>query len=48
MYQEKIANEGVGFMGVDAYFGPESTPEECLKEITKLIEENTKKKEQMK
>ena len=30
--------EAVGFMGVDAFFGPDSTPEQCLETITKLIE----------
>ena len=37
-YEDKIAKEGVGFMGVDAFFGPDSTPEQCLETITKLIE----------
>lgn len=38
-YEDKIRNEGVGFMGVDAFFGPDSTPEECVERITALIEE---------
>ena len=38
-YEDKIANEGVGFMGVDAFFGPDSTPEECLEAIEKLLAE---------
>ena len=37
-YEDKIKNEGVGFMGVDAFFGPTSTPAECVEAITKLIE----------
>ena len=41
-YEDKIAKEGVGFMGVDAFFGPDSTPEQCLETITKLIEEKHK------
>ena len=41
-YEDKIAKEGVGFMGVDAFFGPDSTPEQCLETITKLIEEKQK------
>ncbi len=45
MFEEKIAKEGVGFMGVDAYFGPETTPEQCLEVVSKLIDENTKKKQ---
>lgn len=42
MYEEKIANEGVGFIGVDAFFGPDSTPEQCVEKITQLIEEKKK------
>ena len=41
-YEDKIKKEGVGFMGVDAFFGPDSTPEQCLETITKLIEEKKK------
>ena len=41
-YEDKIAKEGVGFMGVDAFFGPDSTPEQCLETITRLIEEKQK------
>ena len=37
-YEDKIANEGTAFMGTDAFFGPDSTPEECVAAITKLIE----------
>ena len=37
-YEEKIKKEGVGFLGVDAFYGPDSTPEQCVTEITKLIE----------
>ncbi len=38
-YEDKIKNEGVGFMGVDAFFGPDSTPEQCVEKITQLLEE---------
>ncbi|MEY8387549.1 cobalamin-dependent protein [Oscillospiraceae bacterium 38-13] len=38
-FEEKIAKEGVGFMGVDAFFGPDSTPEQCVEKITQLLEE---------
>lgn len=38
-YEDKIRNEGVGFMGVDAFFGPDSTPEECVEKITALLKE---------
>lgn len=38
-YEEKIKKEGVKFLGVDAFFGPDSTPEQCLETITRLIEE---------
>ena len=41
-YEEKIKNEGVGFMGVDAFFGPDSTPEQCVTKITELIEAKNK------
>ncbi len=39
MYEAKIKAEGVGFMGVDAFFGPDSTPEECVEAIAKLMAE---------
>ncbi len=29
-------------MGVDAFFGPESTPEQCVTKITELIEAKEK------
>ena len=38
-FEEKIRNEGVGFMGVDAFFGPDSTPEQCVEKIGQLLEE---------
>ena len=41
-YEEKIAKEGTGFMGVDAFFGPDSTPEQCVTKITELIEAKEK------
>ncbi len=37
-FEEKIAKEGTGFMGVDDYFGPDSTPQQCLDRITELLE----------
>lgn len=42
-YEEKIKTSGVGFLGVDAFFGSNSTPEECLSKITELIEEKHRK-----
>ena len=36
-YEDKMQAEGVGFLGVDAFFGPDSTPEECVKAIEALI-----------
>lgn len=42
MYEAKMKNEGVGFMGVDAFFGPDSTPEACVAAIGKLIEAKKK------
>ena len=44
MYEEKIAKEGVGVMGVDAFFGPNSTPEECVETIGRLIAEKQQQK----
>lgn len=41
-YEDKIRKEGVGFMGVDAFFGPDSTPEECVEKITQLLEAKKK------
>ena len=38
MYEEKMENEGCGFLGTDAFFGPDSTPEQCVAKITELIE----------
>lgn len=43
-YEDKMKNEGVDFMGVDAFFGPNSTPEECIETIGKMIEEKQKRK----
>lgn len=37
-YEDKIKAEGVAFLGVDAFFGPDSTPEECVEAIGALIE----------
>ena len=31
-------------MGTDAFFGPDSTPKECVDKITELIEANNAKK----
>lgn len=42
-YEEKIKKEGVSFLGVDAFFGPDSTPEQCLESITRLIQEKKAK-----
>lgn len=36
-YENKIKKEGVDFLGVDAFFGPDSTPEECLNTIEGLL-----------
>jgi len=37
-FEDKMQNEGVDFMGVDAFFGPDSTPEECVEKIGSMIE----------
>lgn len=42
-YEEKIKKEGVAFLGVDAFFGPNSTPEQCLETVVRLIEEKADK-----
>lgn len=42
-YEEKIKKEGVSFLGVDAFFGPDSTPEDCVKTIESLIADKNKK-----
>ena len=42
-YEEKIKKEGVSFLGVDAFFGPDSTPEQCLETITRLNPEKKAK-----
>lgn len=39
MFHDRIAKEGVGFLGVDAFFGPSSTPEQCVREIERLLGE---------
>lgn len=41
-YEEKIASEGTAFLGTDAFFGPDSTPEQCVEKITQLIEAKKK------
>lgn len=41
-YEDKMKNEGVDFMGIDAFYGPGSTPEECIKGIGELIEAKKK------
>ena len=41
-YEDKIQSEGVGFLGVDAFFGPGSDPQACVDCITKAIEEKKK------
>ena len=44
-FEEKMRKEGVGFMGVDAFFGPDSTPEQCVEAIRVLIEDKQKQTE---
>lgn len=41
-FEEKMQNEGCGFLGTDAFFGPESTPEQCVNHIAGLIEAHNK------
>jgi len=42
-YEEKMKKEGIGFLGMDAFFGAESTPEQCLETISRLIAEKANK-----
>ncbi|HWR06090.1 cobalamin-dependent protein [Sporomusa sp.] len=37
-YEEKIANEGTGFLGVDGFFGPGTDPAQCVKWIEAALE----------
>ena len=48
MFHDRIAKEGVGFLGVDAFFGPSSTPEQCVKEIERLLGEKAESYERKK
>lgn len=41
-YEDKMRKEGVGFMGVDAFFGPDSTPQQCVDAISTLIQDKHK------
>lgn len=44
MYEAKMKAEGVGFLGVDAFFGPGTDPDECAALMGKAIEEMKKNK----
>ncbi len=37
-YEDKINNEGSGFMEIDGFFGPNSSPQECVRMIGEMIE----------
>lgn len=37
-YEDKIKAEGAGFMGIDGFFGPNSSPEECVRIIGEMME----------
>lgn len=39
MYQEKIKNEGCGFLGVDAFYGPGTNPDDVVQWVEKKLEE---------
>ena len=39
MFEEKIKNEGAGFLGVDAFFGPGTNPADVVKWVEKKLEE---------
>ena len=38
-YETKKEKEGVDFLGVDAFFGPDSTPRECVETISEMMRE---------
>ncbi|MDR3139913.1 MAG: cobalamin-dependent protein [Treponema sp.] len=42
MYEEKIAKEGVDFLGVDAFFGPGSDTQKILSDTERLLQEKKK------
>jgi methylmalonyl-CoA mutase cobalamin-binding domain/chain len=39
MFAEKVAKEGTGFLGVDAFFGPGTDPEAVIAWVEKKIKE---------
>ncbi|QNO15895.1 cobalamin B12-binding domain-containing protein [Alkalicella caledoniensis] len=39
MFEEKIANEGTGFLGVDGFFGPGTDVKECIKWIEEQLQD---------
>jgi len=41
-YEDKIKNEGVGFMGVDAFYGPGTDADQCIAEIIAAFEAKSK------
>lgn len=45
MFEAKMKAEGVGFLGVDAFFGPGTDPKECVAQMTKAIEAKQNHKE---
>jgi len=44
-YEEKIKNEGIGFLGIDAFYGPGTDPDKCVAEIGALLQSKQAKKE---
>jgi len=42
-YEDKIKNEGSGFMNIDGFFGPDSSPEECVRLIGEMIDKKKNK-----
>jgi methylmalonyl-CoA mutase cobalamin-binding domain/chain len=37
LYEKKIKDEGTGFLGVDAFFGPGTKPEDTIKWLNKKL-----------
>jgi methylmalonyl-CoA mutase cobalamin-binding subunit len=42
MYEEKIAREGIAFLGVDAFFGPGTELQKILSDTERLLKEKRK------
>jgi len=41
-FEDKIKNEGIGFLGADAFYGPGTDPDQCAAEISAAMEAKNK------